>query len=272
MANDPPLQLDHTENEPYNCDVDSLVPLDAVEWRPEFKEALEKLVLTVHCLVVHTYQLAQWTFVFEPLQTPDFNHGRFMDQMYFYYVFMALAEYKSPDKRKKAEDERKTGKGKRKHGKGRIEKAITYKFKELLAKHIAAYCTVAVNTDMDVDGAGVNEVGKAKDAADTAKNVDAAKKVGNTKEAARGKGRKSADDKTSRKFNQNMAAVLNFRRILVSLRETGDIPENFKCGTPKDTVAKNGPRDSGAVTVGSASTAKKKSMRKQLPSKRLKKA
>ncbi|KAJ2245790.1 hypothetical protein GGI13_005702 [Coemansia sp. RSA 455] len=132
--------------------------------------------------------------------------------------------------------------------------------------------TVAVNTDMDVDGAGVNEVGKAKDAADTAKNVDAAKKVGNTKEAARGKGRKSADDKTSRKFNQNMAAVLNFRRILVSLRETGDIPENFKCGTPKDTVAKNGPRDSGAVTVGSASTAKKKPMRKQPPSKCLKKA
>ncbi|KAJ2468616.1 hypothetical protein GGI03_000879 [Coemansia sp. RSA 2337] len=194
---------------------------------------------------------------------------------------MALAKYKSPDERKKAKDKKKTGKGKRgkdkcKHGKGRTEKAITYKFKELLAKHIAAYCnclkTVTVNTDMDVNGAGVNEVGKAKDAADTAKNVDAAKKVGNTKEAARGKGRKSADDKTSRKFNQNMAAVLNFRRILVSLRETGNIPENFKCGTPKDTVAKNGPRDSGAVTVGSASTAKKKPMRKQPPSKCLKKA
>ncbi|KAJ1922783.1 hypothetical protein LPJ71_001077 [Coemansia sp. S17] len=147
MANDPPLQLDHTENEPYNCDVDSLVPLDAVEWRPEFKEALEKLVLTVHCLVVHTYQLAQWTFVFEPLQTPDFNHGRFMDQMYFYYVFMALAEYKSPDERKKAEDEKKTGKGKRKRGKGKrkrgkgkTEMAITSEFKELIAKHIDAYC------------------------------------------------------------------------------------------------------------------------------------
>ncbi|KAJ2048328.1 hypothetical protein H4S04_003903 [Coemansia sp. S16] len=129
---DPPLQLDHTENEPYNCDIELVkVPLDAVD----------------------------------------------------------------PDERKKAKDKKKTGKGKRgkdkcKHGKGRTEKAITYKFKELLAKHIAAYCncfkTVAVNTDMDVDGAGVNEVGKAKDAADTAKNVDAAKKVGNTKEAARG--------------------------------------------------------------------------------------
>ncbi|KAJ2068276.1 hypothetical protein GGI08_000954 [Coemansia sp. S2] len=146
---DPPLQLDHTENEPYNCDIELVkVPLDAVEWRPEFKEALERLVLTVHCLVVHTYQLAWWTFVFEPLQTPDFNHGRFMDPMCFYYVFMALAKYKSPDERKKAKDKKKTGKGKRgkdkcKHGKGRTEKAITYKFKELLAKHIAAYCVSA---------------------------------------------------------------------------------------------------------------------------------
>ncbi|KAJ1910451.1 hypothetical protein LPJ71_003194, partial [Coemansia sp. S17] len=108
--------------------------------------------------------------------------------------------------------------------------------------------TVAVNTDMDVDGAGGNEVAEAKKAA------------------------KGADDKTSRKFNRNMAAVLNFRRILVSLRETGDIPEKFKRGTPKDIAAKNRPRDSGAVTVGSASTAKKKPMRKQPPSKRLKKA
>ncbi|KAJ2074947.1 hypothetical protein GGI03_005317 [Coemansia sp. RSA 2337] len=152
MADDPPLQLDHTENEPYNCDIESVkVPLDAVEWRPEFKEALEKLVLTVHCLVVHTYQLAWWTFVFEPLQTPDFNHRRFMDQMYFYYVFMALAEYKSRGKRKKAKDERKTGKGKGKckHGKGRTEKSITYKSKELITKHIDAYCVSAQYSSKD---------------------------------------------------------------------------------------------------------------------------
>ncbi|KAJ2248674.1 hypothetical protein GGI13_004561 [Coemansia sp. RSA 455] len=128
--------------------------------------------------------------------------------------------------------------------------------------------TVAINTDMDMDSAGGNEVAKAKtvavmarNVAVMAKNADAAKKVA-----------KGADDKTSRKFNRNMAAVLNFRRILVSLQETGDIPEKFKHGTPTNIAAKNRPRDSGAVTVGSASTAKKKLMRKQPPSKHLKKA
>ncbi|KAJ2096032.1 hypothetical protein GGI16_005001, partial [Coemansia sp. S142-1] len=85
---------------------------------------------------------------------------------------------------------------------------------------------------MDVDSAGGNVM---------AKNADAVKKAA-----------KGADDKISRKFKQSMVVVLNFRRILVSLQETGNIPENFKRGTPKDTVAKNGPRNSGAVTVGSA--------------------
>ncbi|KAJ2882423.1 hypothetical protein H4R27_003455 [Coemansia aciculifera] len=86
------------ENKPYDCGIESLkVPLDAVEWRPEFKEALENLILTIHCLVVHTYQLSRWIFVFEPRLTPNFNHGRFMDAMFFYYVFMALVDYAPPE-------------------------------------------------------------------------------------------------------------------------------------------------------------------------------
>ncbi|KAJ2252327.1 hypothetical protein GGI13_003344 [Coemansia sp. RSA 455] len=73
--------------------------------------------------------------------------------------------------------------------------------------------TVAINTDMDVDSAGGNEVVEAKTAVVMARNVAViAKNADAVKKAAKG-----ADDKTSRKFNQNMAAVLNFRRILVSL-------------------------------------------------------
>ncbi|KAJ2053089.1 hypothetical protein GGH13_008409 [Coemansia sp. S155-1] len=118
---------------------------------------------------------------------------------------------------------------------------------------------------MDVDSTGGNEVAEAKKVAVVAKNVDAAKKAAKAKEAHKAKeagkskeaaGGKSADDKTLRKLK----------------KKTGDIPEKFKRGTPKDIAAKNRPRDSGAVTVGSASTAKKKPMRKQPPSKRLKKA
>ncbi|KAJ2448259.1 hypothetical protein GGI03_007251, partial [Coemansia sp. RSA 2337] len=113
--------------------------------------------------------------------------------------------------------------------------------------------TVAINTDMDVDSTGGNEVAEAKKVAVVAKNVDAAKKAAKAKEAHKakeaGKSKEAAGGK-----------------------KTGDIPEKFKRGTPKDIAAKNRPRDSGAVTVGSASTAKKKPMRKQPPSKRLKKA
>ncbi|KAJ2035967.1 hypothetical protein H4S04_008867, partial [Coemansia sp. S16] len=86
--------------------------------------------------------------------------------------------------------------------------------------------TVAINTDMDVDSTGGNEVAEAKKVAVVAKNVDAAKKAAKAKEAHKAKeagkskeaaGGKSADDKTLRKLKKSMVVVLNFRRILVSL-------------------------------------------------------
>ncbi|KAJ2535674.1 hypothetical protein EV175_006884, partial [Coemansia sp. RSA 1933] len=42
----------------------------------------------------------------------------------------------------------------------------------------------------------------------------------------------SVDKPVVRFFNRDLAAVLNFRHIVMSLCNTGDIPEQFKHGTP----------------------------------------
>ncbi|KAJ2541073.1 hypothetical protein EV175_006177, partial [Coemansia sp. RSA 1933] len=42
----------------------------------------------------------------------------------------------------------------------------------------------------------------------------------------------SKDKPVVRFFNRDLAVVLNFRHIVLSLRNTGDIPERFKRETP----------------------------------------
>ncbi|KAJ2864216.1 hypothetical protein GGH94_003080, partial [Coemansia aciculifera] len=73
------------------------VPLTAINWRPEYLERLEQLVLKVHYLKTHTYQLCKWIFVFEPERNRHFDHGRFLEPMLFYYVFMGLVDFAYPE-------------------------------------------------------------------------------------------------------------------------------------------------------------------------------
>ncbi|KAJ2064891.1 hypothetical protein GGI17_000698 [Coemansia sp. S146] len=73
------------------------VPLTAINWRPEYLERLEQLVLRVHYLKTHTYQLCKWIFVFEPERNRHFDHGRFLEPMFFYYVFMGLVNFAYPE-------------------------------------------------------------------------------------------------------------------------------------------------------------------------------
>ncbi|KAJ2427020.1 hypothetical protein GGF41_001836, partial [Coemansia sp. RSA 2531] len=58
------------------------VPLTAINWRPEYLDRLEQLVLRVHYIKTHTYQ--------------HFDHGRFLEAMFFYYAFMGLVNYTYP--------------------------------------------------------------------------------------------------------------------------------------------------------------------------------
>ncbi|KAJ2067975.1 hypothetical protein GGH13_005092 [Coemansia sp. S155-1] len=60
-----------------------------------------------------------------------------------------------------------------------------------------------------------------------------------------------------RRFNCNRVAVINFRRIVVSLRDTGDIPDIFKPSTPlPDTRKKSNAGKSELGEPGTATTAK----------------
>ncbi|KAJ2240542.1 hypothetical protein GGI13_007636, partial [Coemansia sp. RSA 455] len=72
------------------------VPLTAINWRPAYLDRLEQLVLRVHYIKTHTYQLLRWIFVFEPTRNRHFDHGRFLEAMFFYYTFMGLANYTYP--------------------------------------------------------------------------------------------------------------------------------------------------------------------------------
>ncbi|KAJ2040511.1 hypothetical protein H4S04_007902 [Coemansia sp. S16] len=72
------------------------VPLTAINWRPEYLDRLEQLVLQVHYIKTHTYQLLRWIFVFEPTRNRHFDHGRFLEAMFFYYAFMGLVNYTYP--------------------------------------------------------------------------------------------------------------------------------------------------------------------------------
>ncbi|KAJ2064932.1 hypothetical protein GGI08_002307 [Coemansia sp. S2] len=72
------------------------VPLTAINWRLEYLDHLEQLVLRVHYIKPHTYQLLRWIFVFEPTRNRYFDHGRFLEAMFFYYTFMGLANYTYP--------------------------------------------------------------------------------------------------------------------------------------------------------------------------------
>ncbi|KAJ2012742.1 hypothetical protein IW146_009314, partial [Coemansia sp. RSA 922] len=80
-----------------------------------------------------------------------------------------------------------------------------------------------------------------------------------------------------RRFNCNRVAVINFRRIVVSLQETGDIPDIFKPSTPlPDTRKKSNADKSEPGTLGITTTAKgtvsnkphstaKRSLKQQVP-------
>ncbi|KAJ2030120.1 hypothetical protein H4S03_007178 [Coemansia sp. S3946] len=60
-----------------------------------------------------------------------------------------------------------------------------------------------------------------------------------------------------RRFNRNRMAVVNFRRIVVSLRETGDIPDIFKPSTPlPDTRKKSNANKSELGEPGTTKAAK----------------
>ncbi|KAJ2033372.1 hypothetical protein H4S03_005694 [Coemansia sp. S3946] len=57
-----------------------------------------------------------------------------------------------------------------------------------------------------------------------------------------------------RLFNRNEAAVMNFRRIVDSLCETGDIPQALKRSTPRPTSTVAGKR---AATTGRKTLSKR---------------
>ncbi|KAJ2030147.1 hypothetical protein GGH13_005938 [Coemansia sp. S155-1] len=66
-----------------------------------------------------------------------------------------------------------------------------------------------------------------------------------------------------RRFNHNRVAAINFRRIVVSLRETGDIPDIFKPSTPlpdtgkKSNTDKSEPGEPGATTTARGTVSNK---------------
>ncbi|KAJ2099372.1 hypothetical protein GGI09_002821 [Coemansia sp. S100] len=66
-----------------------------------------------------------------------------------------------------------------------------------------------------------------------------------------------------RRFNRNRVAVINFRQIVVSLRETGDIPDIFKPSTPlpdtrkKSNADKSEPGKPGTTTAAKGTVSNK---------------
>ncbi|KAJ2043683.1 hypothetical protein H4S04_006633 [Coemansia sp. S16] len=60
-----------------------------------------------------------------------------------------------------------------------------------------------------------------------------------------------------RRFNRNRMAVVNFRRIVVSLRDTGDIPDIFKPSTPLPDTRKKSNADKSELGEPGTTTAAK---------------
>ncbi|KAJ2791801.1 hypothetical protein H4R20_006817, partial [Coemansia guatemalensis] len=97
--------------------------LKSVGWREDRLQDLRDLVRRVHNITTHTYQLARWIFVNEPVDDPTFNPGTLLKTNFFKTVFLSLVQ---PQRRS-----------------GIKPKKQTKQNKDLVNKHVGAYMAAA---------------------------------------------------------------------------------------------------------------------------------
>jgi hypothetical protein len=73
--------------------------LSSIEWKPQYAEALNNLVIKVNQLTIHTYMLSRFLFVRELSDDPNFNLQEYVTKDFFVEVFLSLTTRDRNDER-----------------------------------------------------------------------------------------------------------------------------------------------------------------------------